>query len=230
VTATSRDEKPYRGFARMHADLGWKIQTQTRKAYLLKDHGRLQCDLKMPVPVRQWNNKERACSVRILTADLRGCTRIRQERYTELCRKKPNLNTQSLPKKSLAFTMTFYNEIGHGFLESVYSNCMNIALTQAGFQVQREVLIPVLFRSQNVGKFKADLLVDNLILLELKADRTLDRSHDAQLLNYLRATALEVGLLLNFGAAKPQFRRLVFENENKKIRVHSRESAVGIDL
>jgi GxxExxY protein len=140
------------------------------------------------------------------------------------------LKHAELTEKIIGIYYDVYNEIGHGFLESVYSNCMNIALTQAGFQVQREVLIPVLFRSQNVGKFKADLLVDNLILLELKADRTLDRSHDAQLLNYLRATALEVGLLLNFGAAKPQFRRLVFENENKKIRVHSRESAVGIDL
>jgi GxxExxY protein len=140
------------------------------------------------------------------------------------------LKHAELTEKIIGIYYDVYNEIGHGFLESVYSNCMNIALTQAGFQVQREVLIPVLFRSQNVGKFKADLLVDNLILLELKAERTLDRSHDAQLLNYLRATALEVGLLLNFGAVKPQFRRLVFENENKKIRAHSRESAVGIGL
>ena len=140
------------------------------------------------------------------------------------------LKHAELTEKIIGIYYDVYNEIGHGFLESVYSNCMNIALMQAGFQVEREVFIPVLFRSQNVGKFKADLLVDNLILLELKAERTLERSHDAQLLNYLRATALEVGLLLNFGAAKPQFRRLVFENENKKIRVHSRESAVGIGL
>lgn len=69
-------------------------------------------------------------------------------------------------------------------------------------------------------------MVAGRVLVELKAVHTLDRSHEAQLLHYLRATEIEVGLLLNFGATRPQFRRLVFENANKKIRVHPRESAV----
>ncbi|MGH9565913.1 MAG: GxxExxY protein, partial [Candidatus Angelobacter sp.] len=70
------------------------------------------------------------------------------------------------------------------------------------------------------------LLVDGRVLLELKATQSLERSHEAQILNYLRATDLEVGLLLNFGDPKPQFRRIVFEN-SRKIRAHPRASAVG---
>lgn len=118
-----------------------------------------------------------------------------------------------------------YNEIGYGFLESIYRNAMQIALQQAGLVVQHEFPVPVWFRGQSVGQFRGDLLVANKVLLELKAVAALDRSHEAQLLHYLRATEIEVGLLLNFGAARPQFRRLVFENCNKKIRDYSRESA-----
>jgi GxxExxY protein len=132
-----------------------------------------------------------------------------------------------LTEKIIGVYYDVYNEVGHGFLESVYSNCMQIALTQAGLTVEREVLIPVVFRNRDVGQFRSDLLVEKLVLLELKAVQALDRSHEAQVLNYLRATELEVGLLLNFGAPQPQLKRLVFENINKKIRVHPRVSAVG---
>lgn len=132
-----------------------------------------------------------------------------------------------LTEKIIGVYYEVYNEIGHGFLESVYSNCMHRALTQAGFSAQREVSIPVYFRGWDMGQFKADLVVNALVLLELKAAQSLDRSHQAPVMNYLRATELEVGLLFNFGASKPQFRRIVFENPNKKIRVDPRESAVG---
>ncbi|HWX53556.1 MAG TPA: GxxExxY protein [Verrucomicrobiae bacterium] len=140
------------------------------------------------------------------------------------------LKHAELTEKIIGIYYDAYSEIGHGFLESVYSNCMRIALTEAGLAVEREVFIPVRFRNHDVGKFKADLVVETLVLLELNAERALDRSHEAQLLNYLRATEMEVGLLFNFGAPKPQFKRLVFENENKKIRVHPRESAVSSGL
>lgn len=120
-----------------------------------------------------------------------------------------------------------YNEIGHGFLESIYRNAMQIALTEAGLSVQREFPVPVWFRGQTIGLFRADLMIANKVLVELKAVNALDRSHEGQLLHYLRATEIEVGLLFNFGGGKPQFRRLVFENSKKKIRVHPRESAVG---
>ncbi len=132
-----------------------------------------------------------------------------------------------LTEKIIGVYYDVYNEIGHGFLESVYGNCMQIALTQAGLAVQREILIPVMFRNHDVGQFRSDLLVEKLVLLELKAVQNLDRCHVAQVLNYLRAAELEVGVLLNFGASQPQLKRLIFENANKKIRVHPRVSAVG---
>jgi len=132
-----------------------------------------------------------------------------------------------LTEKIIGIYYDVYNELGHGFLESVYSNAMGRALAQAGLAVQREVSVPVYFRGWDVGHFKADLVVNGCILIELKAVQALDRSHEAQIINYLRATELEVGLLFNFGGSKPQFRRIVLENANKKIRVHPRESAVG---
>jgi len=132
-----------------------------------------------------------------------------------------------LTEQVLGVYYDVYNEIGHGFLESVYNNCMYLALTKGGITVQREFPVPVYFRGQDVGQFKADLVVNHSVLIELKAVQNLDRSHEAQVINYLRATELEVGLLLNFGAARPQFKRIVFENSNKKIRAYPRQSAVG---
>lgn len=118
-----------------------------------------------------------------------------------------------------------YNELGGGFLESVYQNALTLALRQSGLDVERELPVPVFFRGVRVGDFRADLTVNGSVLLELKAVASLDRAHEGQILNYLRATSYEVGLLLNFGP-KPQFRRMVLENRNKKIRVDPRESAV----
>ncbi len=130
-----------------------------------------------------------------------------------------------LTEKIIGIYYDVYNEVGFGFLESVYRNCMEIALTESGILVQREYPIPVYFRGKEAGQFRADLLVAKQVLLELKAAQSL-RSHEAQILNYLRATDMEIGLLLNFGSPRPQFRRIVFEN-SRKIRVHPRASAVG---
>ena len=132
-----------------------------------------------------------------------------------------------LTEQILGVYYDVYNEVGHGFLESVYSNCMYLALRTDGLAVQREVPVPVYFRGHDVGQFKADLVVDDRVLIELKAVQSLDRAHEAQVMNYLRATEHEIGLLLNFGAPRPQFKRIVFENINKKIRVYPRASAVG---
>jgi GxxExxY protein len=132
-----------------------------------------------------------------------------------------------LTEKIFGLYHDVYKEVGHGFLESVYRNAMNIALTEAGLLAQSEVPVPVWFRRQEVGLYRADLLVENCVLLELKAVTALDGSHEAQLLYYLRATQIEVGLLFNFGGTKPQLRRIILENANKKLRVHPRESAVG---
>ena len=107
-----------------------------------------------------------------------------------------------------------HNELGHGFLESVYQKSLLIALESAGLHACSPVQIPVWFRGTRVGSFEADVLVENCVLLELKAARCLDSTHRAQLLNYLRATEIEVGLLLNFGV-KPEFKRLLFDNSRK---------------
>lgn len=114
-----------------------------------------------------------------------------------------------------------YNELGHGFLESVYERSLEIALTSLRLKVCRQIEIPVWFRGNPVGDFTADMLVADCVLLELKAARALDASHQAQLLNYLRATEIEVGLLLNFGL-KPEFKRLIFDNPRKASRASSR--------
>lgn len=117
-----------------------------------------------------------------------------------------------------------YNELGHGFLEAVYEEALAIGLIEAGMAAARQVPTPIWFRGRTIGEYKADLSVNKVVLLELKAAKALDASHEAQILNYLRATNIEVGLLLNFGP-KPQFKRFVFENSRKGIRVHSREFA-----
>jgi GxxExxY protein len=119
-----------------------------------------------------------------------------------------------------------YNELGHGFLESVYARAMAIALQQAGLSIEAESPVPVWFRGIDIGNFRADFVVEKKILLELKAVDHLDRHHEAQLFNYLRATDIEVGLLLNFGP-RPDFRRIVLDNDRKQIRVHRGSSVVS---
>ena len=120
-----------------------------------------------------------------------------------------------------------YNELGHGFLESVYERSLEIALNSLDLKVSRQIQIPVWFRGKPVGDFTADMLIENSVLLELKAARALDTSHQAQLLNYLRATEIEVGLLLNFGL-KPEFKRLIFDNPRKALRGKPRISMADL--
>src|SRR6266850_6883342 len=109
-----------------------------------------------------------------------------------------------------------YNELGVGFLESVYEQALSIALHEAGVPSERQVEMAVRYHGRVVGEFRADMIVAGLVILEVKAVRTLDPAHVAQLLNYLRVTDLEVGLLLNFGH-RPQFRRLLFDNHRKEV-------------
>lgn len=109
-----------------------------------------------------------------------------------------------------------YNELGCGFLEKVYQNALCIELKSRGFKVDPQKQIKVLYKGNVVGDYYADILVNELIILELKAAETIVEAFECQLLNYLRGTTIEVGLLLNFGK-KPEFRRKVFENARKKI-------------
>ena len=98
-----------------------------------------------------------------------------------------------------------------GFLESVYRNAMSYALADAGLHAEREVPLEVHFRGRCVGNFRADMIVESKILLEFKASGQLDPKCDAQVINYLRATGLEVGLLLHFGQ-RARFKRLIVTN------------------
>lgn len=116
-----------------------------------------------------------------------------------------------------------YNELGHGFLESIYEKALSIVLAGNGLQVERQKDISVSFRGQQIGDFRADLVVNDKVIVEIKAVRTLNSAHEAQLLNYLKATGIEVGLLLNFGQ-KPEFKRFVYDNDRKNIRENPRAS------
>lgn len=127
------------------------------------------------------------------------------------------LKHSDLSEKLIGIFFSIYNELGHGFLESVYEQAFSNATAEHGIFFQRQFAIPVFFHQQRIGDFRADLLVDGKILLELKTGREIDSSWEKQLLNYLRATEIEVGLLFNFGP-QAQFRRFVFENDKKNPR------------
>lgn len=99
------------------------------------------------------------------------------------------------------------NELGIGFLESVYEGALFLALKAKGLEVERQLPIRVCFRGEPVGQFYADLVVDDKVVLELKAVKALAPEHHAQVLNYLKATGRPVALLLNFGVPKLEFRR-----------------------
>jgi len=124
------------------------------------------------------------------------------------------LKHSDLSEKLIGIFFSIYNELGHGFLESVYEQAFSIALAEQGIFFQRQLAVPVFFHQQKIGDFRADILVDGKILLELKTGREIDPAWEKQLLNYLRATRVEVGLLFNFGP-RAQFKRYVFENEKK---------------
>src|SRR4028119_2334319 len=108
---------------------------------------------------------------------------------------RPDAKHAELTDRIIGVFFEVYNELGHGFLESVCESSMAIGLEDAGLRVQRQVPIKVWFRGREVGTFFADFVVEGLVILELKAARNVDPAHEAQLLNYLRATLIEVGLL-----------------------------------
>lgn len=121
---------------------------------------------------------------------------------------------QELTSKIINAFYKVYNELGYGFLEKVYENALFIELTNQGLWVKKQQRIRVYYQEIEVGEYFADLLVEEKVIVELKAAESLADEHERQLLNYLKATDKEVGLLLNFGK-KPQFKRKVFQNINK---------------
>ncbi len=108
-----------------------------------------------------------------------------------------------------------YNILGYGFLEKVYESALAIELREQGLSVVRQAPIKVYYREQLIGEYYPDLLVEGKVIVELKAAEALTDEHNAQLLNYLKATEIQVGLLLNFGPSKPEIRRKIFETARR---------------
>jgi GxxExxY protein len=137
-----------------------------------------------------------------------------------------DLPHRELTERIIGAFYEVYRELGYGFLESVYESAISIVLADAGLIVQRQAPLRVHFRGIPVGLFRPDLLIEEAVVVELKAARGLEAAHQAQLLNCLKATQIEVGLLFNFGP-KAQFKRMVFARDRKQIRVLPRSSAVS---
>ncbi len=110
-----------------------------------------------------------------------------------------------------------YNELGFGFLEKVYENAMYLELLKMGMRVEKQKHIKVYYEGREVGEYFADLFVEGNVVIELKAAEGLCEEHEFQLINYLKATEAEVGILLNFGKTAV-FKRKLFTNDKKKIK------------
>lgn len=118
---------------------------------------------------------------------------------------------EELTERIIGCAYRVYNKMGFGFLESVYENCLNIELRKAGLKAEQEKEIKVYYERQEVGDFRADILVEDTVIVELKSVKHVVQAHEVQLVNYLVATGKPVGLLLNFGEQKVEVRRKVKE-------------------
>ncbi|GIK21788.1 MAG: GxxExxY protein [Ignavibacteriales bacterium] len=123
---------------------------------------------------------------------------------------------ENITKKIIEAYYKVYNSLGYGFLEKVYENALKIELKRANLKVDQQKNVKVFYNEFEVGDYFADLIVEDLVIVELKAAESLCEEHEAQLINYLKATNLEVGLLLNFGK-KAEFKRKVFSNDRKSV-------------
>ena len=119
-----------------------------------------------------------------------------------------------LTEKVIGAFFKVYNTLGYGFAEKVYENALTMELRELGLKVEQQKSITVYYEGSIVGEYVADVIATDVVLLELKAVRQLTDDHEAQLLNYLKATPIEVGLLLNFGP-KAEYKRKVFDNTRK---------------
>ena len=116
---------------------------------------------------------------------------------------------QDLTEKILEAAFTVHNVLGCGFLEKVYSNALLVEIRALGLACEHEVAFKVKYKNVEVGDYFADLLVERRVVVELKACAAIDSAHEAQILNYLKASNIKLGLLLNFGKPKLQYRRFV---------------------
>jgi GxxExxY protein len=121
---------------------------------------------------------------------------------------------KELTEKIIKIFYRVYNQLGYGFLEKVYENAMMIEFKKDGIPAVPQFPINVFYEGEVIGEYYADILVDNKVIVEIKAARQLVEENEAQLLNYLKATDIEVGLLLNFGT-EPEVKRKAFDNTRK---------------
>ncbi|TKJ35933.1 MAG: GxxExxY protein [Planctomycetes bacterium B3_Pla] len=120
---------------------------------------------------------------------------------------------EELTRKIIAAAYNVYNRMGFGFLESVYEKCLLIKLEKAGLQAESQRPIVVKYENEVVGEFKADIIVEDTIIVELKSVKQIIQAHEVQLVNYLVATGKPVGLILNFGEQKVEVKRKVKDLE-----------------
>ena len=128
-----------------------------------------------------------------------------------------NLKHSELTGKIIKAFYTVYNTLGYGFLEKVYENAMFVELQEINLSVVKQAPIKVFYKEQEVGEYFADLIIENSVIIELKSAENLSKANESQLLNYLKATEIEVGLLMNFGTTA-EYRRKVFENNRKPFK------------
>ncbi len=121
---------------------------------------------------------------------------------------------KELTEKIIKVFYRVYNKLGYGFLEKVYENAMMKEFDIEGISAVTQSAIKVVYEEEVIGEYFADILVDNKVIVEIKAAKNLAIENEAQLLNYLKATEIEVGLLLNFGS-KPDLKRKIFDNTRK---------------
>ena len=127
---------------------------------------------------------------------------------------------QEITDKVIKAFYEVYNTLGHGFLEKVYHNALLIELAKFGFELKSQYPIKVYYEGKLVGDYFADIIVNDCVILELKAKEAIWEEHEYQLMNYLKATEIEIGLLLNFGK-KPEFKRKIFTNDRKSLNTDS---------
>ncbi|MFK8007226.1 MAG: GxxExxY protein [Saprospiraceae bacterium] len=130
-------------------------------------------------------------------------------------RNSPNYQHSELTSEIIKSAYYVHDYLGAGFLESVYENALEIRLLQLGYDVKRQYPIRVYFEMEEIGSFRADLIVNDLVILELKAVENIHPKHEVQLVNYLKSTEIEVGLLINFGE-ELKVKRRVFSNNQKR--------------
>jgi GxxExxY protein len=128
-----------------------------------------------------------------------------------------NLLHKGITDSILKAYFDVYNQLGYGFLEKVYQNAMYFELKSLGYKVEAQKPIKVYFKNQLIGEYYADLLIEDKVIVELKACELLMNVHSAQLMNYLKATEIEVGLLLNFGE-DAEFKRIIYTNDRKQYK------------